>query len=44
MIVEERIVDYIRSLETRNNEILETIEQEALKSGFLSSERKCRAF
>nr|WP_294466580.1 O-methyltransferase [uncultured Sellimonas sp.] len=31
MIVEERIVDYIRSLETRNNEILETIEQEALK-------------
>lgn len=31
MIVDERIVDYIRSLETRNSEILETIEQEALK-------------
>ena len=31
MIVDERIVDYIRSLETRNSDILETIEQEALK-------------
>ena len=31
MIVDERIVDYIRSLETRNSEILEMIEQEALK-------------
>lgn len=31
MIVDERIVDYIRSLETRNIEILEMIEQEALK-------------
>lgn len=31
MIVDERIVDYIRSLETRNSEILEIIEQEALK-------------
>ena len=31
MIVDERIVDYIRSLETRNSEVLEMIEQEALK-------------
>ena len=31
MIVDGRIVDYIRSLETRNSEILEMIEQEALK-------------
>lgn len=31
MIVDERIVDYIHSLETRNSDILETIEQEALK-------------
>lgn len=31
MIVDERIVDYIHSLEMRNSEILEIIEQEALK-------------
>lgn len=31
MIVDERIVDYIHSLEMRNSEILEKIEQEALE-------------
>lgn len=31
MIVDERIVDYIHSLEIRNSEILEKIEQEALE-------------
>lgn len=31
MIVEQRMIDYIHSLETRNSEILEIIEQEALK-------------
>lgn len=31
MIVDERIVDYIHSLEMRNSEILEIIEQEALE-------------
>nr|WP_317282414.1 O-methyltransferase [uncultured Sellimonas sp.] len=31
MIVEQRMIDYIHSLETRNSEILESIEQEALK-------------
>lgn len=32
MIVDERIVTFINSLETQNSEILETIEQEALES------------
>lgn len=32
MIVEERMTAYIRSLESENSEILETIEQEALKA------------
>ena len=32
MIVDERIVTFINSLETRNSEILETIEREALAS------------
>lgn len=31
MIVDRRMTDYIHSLETRNSEILETIEQEALE-------------
>ena len=30
MIVDERIVTFINSMETENSEILETIEQEAL--------------
>ena len=33
MIVEERLVDYLHSLETENSEILEQIEQEALIDG-----------
>ena len=33
MIVEERMVTFIRSLETPNSEILEQIEQEALQDG-----------
>lgn len=32
MIIEERMTAYIRSLESENSEILETIEQEALKA------------
>ena len=44
MIVEERIVDYIRSLETRNNEILETIEQEALKERVTIIRKEMQSF
>ena len=32
MIVDERIVTFINSLETQNSEILETVEKEALAS------------
>ena len=32
MIVEERMVDFIHSLETKNSDILEQIEKEALET------------
>ena len=44
MIVDERIVDYIRSLETRNSEILEMIEQEALKERFPIIRKEMQSF
>ena len=33
MIVEERVIGYLHSLETENGELLETIEAEALEEG-----------
>ena len=50
MIVDERLVTYINSLDTGNTEILDEIEREALETyvhlqeGFPLSARKCRAF
>lgn len=45
MIVDERLVTYINSLDTGNTPILDEIEREALAIPlFRLSERRCRAF
>ena len=44
MIVDERIVTFINSLETRNSEILETIEREALASSVPIIRREMQSF
>ena len=45
MIVDERIITFINSMDTENSEILEQIEQEALavQIPYRSSGRRCRA-
>ena len=42
MIVDERIVTFINSLETENSEILEAVEQEALSTYVPIIRKKCR--
>lgn len=44
MIVEERLVDYLHSLETENSEILEKIEQEALSDGVPIIRKEMQSF
>ena len=44
MIVDERIVTFIHSLETRNSEILETIEREALASDIPIIKKETQSF
>ena len=44
MIVEERLVDYLHSLETENSEILEQIEQEALNDGVPIIRKEIQSF
>lgn len=44
MIVDERIVTYINSLDTRNSELLEQIEQEALEQGVPIIRREMQSF
>ena len=44
MIVEERMVTFIRSLETPNSEILEQIEQEALQDGVPIIRKEMQSF
>lgn len=44
MIVEERLVDYLHSLETENIEILEQIEQEALKDSVPIIRKEMQSF
>lgn len=44
MIVEERLVDYLHSLETENSEILEQIEQEALNDGVPIIRKEMQSF
>ena len=44
MIVDERIVTFINSLDTRNSEILETIEKEALASSVPIIRRELQSF
>ena len=44
MIVDERIVTFINSLDTRNSEILETIEKEALASSVPIIRREMQSF
>lgn len=44
MITEERVVTYIRSLETEECPMLEEIEREALEEGFQSSAKKHKVF
>lgn len=44
MIVEERLVDYLHSLETENSEILEQIEQEALSDGVPIIRKEMQSF
>lgn len=44
MIVEERLVDYLHSLETENSEILEQIEQEALIDGVPIIRKEMQSF
>ena len=43
MIVDERIITFINSMDTENSEILETIEQEARRRMYRSSDERCRA-
>ena len=43
MIVDERMVTYIRSLERPENPVIEAIEQEALEISCRSSAKKPRA-
>ena len=42
MIVDERIVTFINSLETENSEILEAVEQEALSTYVPIIRKECR--
>lgn len=44
MIVEERLVDYLHSLETENSEILEQIEREALNDGVPVIRKEMQSF
>ena len=44
MIVDERLVTYINSLDTGNTPILDETEREALAPLFRLSEKRCRAF
>lgn len=44
MIVEERLVDYLHSLETENSEILEEIEREALNDGVPIIRKEMQSF
>ena len=44
MIVDERIVTFINSLDTENSEILEAIEQEALADGVPIIRREMQSF
>ena len=44
MIVEERLVDYLHSLETENSEILEQIEREALNDGVPIIRKEMQSF
>ena len=44
MIVEERIVSYINSLEKENSPVLEEIEKEARKDGVPIIRRKWKVF
>jgi len=44
VIVEERLVDYLHSLETENSEILEQIEQEALNDGVPIIRKEMQSF
>lgn len=44
MIVDERLVTYINSLDTGNTPILDEIERRHLPPLFRLSERRCRAF
>ena len=44
MIVEERLVDYLHSLETENSEILEQIEREALNDGVPIIRKEMKSF
>ena len=44
MIVDERLVTYINSLDTGNTPILDEIEREALASFVPIIRRRCRAF
>ena len=44
MIVDERLVTYINSLDRGNTPVLDEIEKEALETSFRLSEKRCRAF
>ena len=44
MIVEERLVDYLHSLETENSDILEQIEREALNDGVPIIRKEMQSF
>ena len=44
MIVEDRLVDYLHSLETENSEILEQIEREALNDGVPIIRKEMQSF
>ena len=44
MIVDERIVTFINSLDTKNSEILETVEREALASSVPIIRREMQSF
>ena len=44
MIVDERIITFINSMDTENSEILETIEQEALASDVPIIRREMQSF
>ena len=44
MIVDERIITFINSMDTENSEILETIEQEALAADVPIIRREMQSF